>query len=147
MNAGVSSFIILIFIVVFIAAFRKSRFSFSDKSVSDDEADTDYTLEVIAKQLDKINNVMNRINDIEELITDVEICDPERYMKNITFNWTNEENGYRSHYDFFLTGDNLNTEMILKMAYAERKELRSLLIQEIDKLSERSTKNVRKTMT
>ena len=140
MNKGIATFIIVIFTAVFIAAFRKSKFSFSVRSEPEHQI-TEFKLEEIEIQLDTVNRIMNRINDLENLITDIEVCDPEKYMKNLTVNWADDEDGSKSHYDFFLTGDNFNTEMILKMAYVERKKLRSLLIKEIRNLAERSYEN------
>jgi|GEM_PF-5496648 len=140
MSEGAAGFIVVIFIVMFVAAFRKSKFSFSVRSEPEHQI-TDFKLDEISVQLDTVNRIMNRINDLENLITDIEVCDPERYMKNLTVNWADDEDGSKSHYDFFLTGDNYNTEMILKMAYTERKKLRSLLVKEIGNLAERSYEN------
>ena len=41
----------------------------------------------------------------------------------------------------WLTGNDVNTDLILKLAYAERKKLRSLLKKEITILGERSNEN------
>ena len=131
--------IVILFGMIF-HFFGRSKFSFSEKTV-ESEDHPEYSLDRLTVQLDSVNNLVDQIQNIETLITDIEVCEPTEYIKNVTLSWFSDADNRNCSYSFFVDGENLNSQMFLNMAYAEREKLRSLLPNEIDNLKERSYEN------
>lgn len=127
--------VLILFVILFIF-FRYGIRSSATKHEDDMDTD-DYAIVEISVQLDNVNGIMERIKSIENFITDIEICEPGEYEKNITLQWFDKKCG-NQNYDFWINGNNLNTELILQIAYAERQKLRTLLKKEINILNENS---------
>ena len=124
---------------LFYKAFHKSG-TMSEENDEDYEAEQEVSYDSVGVSIDNLNQFKNRLDMIEDMITDIEICAPDQCEKSITIKWSDEK-GICQNYDFWISGDDLNTELILKMAYSERNKLRSLLAKEIMIFSERSNEN------
>lgn len=94
----------------------------------------------VSEQIDRVNEIRERLGTIEELITDISICSPDEHHKWIAFEWTSAS-GKNNRYDIWIDGCNKNTKDILKFVYAERDRLRTSLQTETRKLSERCNGN------
>lgn len=100
--------------------------------------DMDFT--DISEHIDRVNEIRERLEIIENFITDISVCSPEEHQKYISFEWSNAS-GRNNKYNICVDGDNKNTKDILKFAYAERNRLRTSLQLETKKLSERCNGN------
>lgn len=127
-------FIFSLFYVIFRAFGRKKVRSEDDSEPEPflHQTNCNFTIDDISEQLSTVNDVMQQIKNVEELITDIEICEPGR---NLSFQfWVHG-------------GDELKTDLMLKLSYSERRGLHSLLKKEIRNLGERSYINGTDTMT
>lgn len=111
------------------------------------QTNRNFTIDDISDQLDTVNDVMEQIKNVEELITDIEVCEPGIHSKMFTLTWMSESGKNLSFQFWVHGGENYNTDLMRNLAYAERKNLRSLLKKEIRNLGERSYANVTETMT
>lgn len=102
-------------------------------SSSGDKSGMDFTS--VSENIDRLNELRERLRVIEELIADVSICSPQEHQKSISFEWTSTS-GKKKQYDIWVDGKCQNTKDILKFAYSERDRLRSSLQSETKKLSE-----------
>ncbi len=132
MNTFVS---LTVCIMIFYAAFKIFK-----KNHPENTEYEEYAINPISEQLDNVNQAMKQLEKIEGMITEIELCNPKNHEKSISVKWMDEQCSTQS-YDFWLTGNDVNTDLILKLAYAERKKLRSLLKKEITILGERSNEN------
>lgn len=120
----------------------KQKVSFSEKSEEKNQMNTEYYIDDISAQLDNVNSVMERVQALETLLTDIDTCSPERHQKYFTLEWVDTK-GIAKAYTFMIDGENTNTECIYDMAYAERSALRILLKNEINLLGKCSNENIR----
>ncbi|MDE6093007.1 MAG: hypothetical protein K2G14_07930, partial [Ruminococcus sp.] len=93
----------------------------------------------VTEQLDKVNGIRDRLQTIENIITDVTVCRPDECIKYITVSCPTVT-GERE-YNFMVNGENATTEKILALLYDERKNLRTSLRIETQKLAERCNGN------
>ncbi|MDE5772172.1 MAG: hypothetical protein K2I06_11200 [Ruminococcus sp.] len=100
--------------------------------------DMDFTS--VSEHLNLLNEISEKLQVIEELITDISICSPEEHQKSISIEWTSAS-GKKNQYDIWVDGECTNTKEILKFAYSERDRLRCSLQSETKKLSERCNGN------
>lgn len=99
--------------------------------------ETDYSYQTLSEQLEKVNEVKERLDKIEQLLTDIEICNPNEYEKSITITWLST-NDRTEKYNLWINGKDISSEKLHELCISERKKLRSLLQSEIEKLQERS---------
>ncbi|MDE6781366.1 MAG: hypothetical protein K2J40_07910 [Ruminococcus sp.] len=93
----------------------------------------------VTEQLDKVNDIRDRLQTIENIITDVTVCRPDECIKYITVSCPTVT-GERE-YNFMVDGENGTTEKFLALLYDERKNLRTSLQIENQKLAERCNGN------
>lgn len=92
-----------------------------------------------------ITKTQQRLDELEQMITDIEICDPDRMQKNFQFGWQSGSSNRK--YDFWADGENETTEDMLYFAQRERQRLRASLLNQIDDLERvRRYGNVTKTI-
>ena len=140
MNTFISVCIIFVFFIaiVKIGGYREPPNSTEEKEEQDECEE--YSIEDVSAQLNIVNRIMEQINTIESMITDIKMCEPGEHEKNIKIRWSDEKYG-NQEYNFLVSGADLNTDMLLEMAYSERNRLRSLMNNEIRILGERSNEN------
>ncbi|MCM1008299.1 MAG: hypothetical protein NC485_10285 [Ruminococcus flavefaciens] len=96
--------------------------------------------ECISEQIERLNNLREQLQTVEKMITDISVCSPDEHEKVISCEWLNSF-GEKQRYDLWIDGKNNNSNELLKIAYSERKRLRSSLLSEIKNLSERCYEN------
>ena len=89
----------------------------------------------VSEQIDTVDEIRDRLQEVENFITDVEVCNPDECVKYITLKCPTAT-GEREH-DFMVDGENETTQKILALLYGERKELRTSLKIESQKLADR----------
>ncbi len=94
----------------------------------------------VSERIERLNNIRERLQTVEEMITDITVCSPDEHEKVISCEWMNGV-GKKQRYDLWIDGKNNNSNELLKIAYSERKRLRSSLLSEIKDLSERCYEN------
>ena len=104
------------------------------------EENGDIEFQNISEQIEHLNELREQLQTIEEMITDVSICSPDEHEKVISCEWINSL-GNKFKYDLWADGKNSTSEELLKIAYSERRRLRSALKLEIKKMSEWCNEN------
>lgn len=95
----------------------------------------------IEKQAAKVAEITHRIQVLERMIVDVEMCDPDELHTKFRTTW--ESGGENRTYDFWSDGEYGTSTDLLIFAKRERERLRASLLIEIDRLySLRCTQNV-----
>lgn len=120
-------FYIAVFAFAIHKGFRKSDDNSSDRK-NIDFAET-------KKHIDNLNILKDRLEQIENLITDIECCSPEKHQTFITVSSGTRE------IELHIDGENQTTQNLLKTLYAERKKLRTSLSDEIKKMGVRCNEN------
>lgn len=105
---------------------------------SDENSDIEF--QSISEQIEYLNDLREQLQTVEEMITDISICSPDEHEKVISCEWMNSR-GNKLRYDLWINGKNSTSEDLLKIAYSERRRLRTSLKSEIKKLSERCNEN------
>ncbi len=95
---------------------------------SEDTGDRDIDFLEAKKHIEKLNAIESRLEQVENLITDVECCSPEQHQTFITVVSGTRE--IQLHID----GENQTTQNLLQTLYAEREKLRTSLSDEIRKM-------------
>lgn len=106
---------------------------------SGNQSDGDLEFLSVTEQLDRVNQIRNKLQTIENIITDVTVCKPDECVKYITVS-SPAVNGVHE-YDFMVDGENATTEKFLALLYDERKNLRTSLQIETQKLADRCNVN------
>lgn len=110
------------YIVVFVFAVHRIKFRKNDDNSSDrkniDFAET-------KKHIDNLNLLKDRLEQVENMITDIECCSPEKHQTFITVSSGTRE------IELHIDGENQTTQNLVKTLYAERKKLRTSLSDEI----------------
>lgn len=102
--------------------------------------DTDVEFETVNERIDYLNQLKQQLVSIEEMITDIESCEPDELEKVLRCEWSNAV-GERFSYDLWVDGENLVSKELLRIAYSERQRLRTSLKSEIRNLSDRCNEN------
>src|SRR5574344_1145044 len=118
------------FILVFKAIARDTR-SVQNKS-TDEQSDIDFVK--ISTQLDYINELKDKIQNIENMITEIEICQPEERATAINISMPTNNTGIQ------IIANN-SSDDILALLHKERKRLRFSLSDEIKNLQYRCNGN------
>lgn len=112
----------------------------SRNSQTDEDKQTgDLEFLSVTEQLDRVNQIRDKLQTIENIITDVTVCKPDECVKYITVSCP-AVSGMRE-YDFMVDGENKTTEKVLALLYDERKNLRTSLQIETQKLADRCNRN------
>lgn len=117
----------LLLIIFYVAVFTFMIYKSSGKS-SEDTDDRDIDFAEAKKHIEKLNALESRLEQVENLITDIECCSPEQHQTFITV--VSGAREIQLHVD----GENQTTQNLLKTLYAEREKLRTSLSDEIRKM-------------
>lgn len=112
--------IALFYILLLVFAVKKL---FKKDDMPLDRSDIDFT--ETKDHISRLNALEDRLEQVENLITDIECCSPDQHQTYITILSGTRE--VRLHID----GDNQSTQDLLKTLYNERKILRTSLSEEI----------------
>lgn len=117
----------LLLIIFYVAVFAFMIYKSSDKSSEDtDGRDIDFV--EAKKHIEKLKALENRLEQVENLITDIECCSPEKHQAFIHI-----VSGTRE-IELHIDGENQTTQNLLQTLYAEREKLRTSLLDEIRKM-------------
>ena len=117
----------LLLIIFYVAVFAFMIYKSSGKS-SEDTGDRDIDFSEAKKHIEKLNALESRLEQVENLITDIECCSPEKHQAFIHI-----ISGTRE-IELHIDGENQTTQNLLKTLYAEREKLRTSLSDEIRKM-------------
>ncbi len=118
------------FILVFKAIARDMH---SDQTKSTNQhSDVDFV--AVATQLDYINELKDKIQNIENIITEIELCNPDERATAINILMPTNNSGIQ------IVANN-SSAAILDLLYTERQTLRSSLVNEIKNLKYRCNGN------
>ena len=117
----------LLLIIFYVAVFAFMIYKSSGKS-SEDTDGRDIDFSEAKKHIEKLNALESRLEQVENLITDIECCSPEKHQAFITVVSGTRE--IQLHID----GENQTTQNLLQTLYAEREKLRTSLSDEIRKM-------------
>ena len=117
----------LLLIIFYVAVFAFMIYKSSGKS-SEDTGDRDIDFLKAKKHIEKLNALENRLEQVENLITDIECCSPEKHQAFIHI-----VSGTRE-IELHIDGENQTTQNLLQTLYAEREKLRTSLSDEIRKM-------------
>ena len=117
----------LLLIIFYVAVFAFMVYKSSGKS-SEDTDGRDIDFAETKKHIEKLNALENRLEQVENLITDIECCSPEKHQAFIHI-----VSGTRE-IELHIDGENQTTQNLLKTLYAEREKLRTSLSDEIRKM-------------
>ena len=124
----------LLLIIFYVAVFAFMIYKSSGKS-SEDTDGRDIDFAEAKKHIEKLTALESRLEQVENLITDIECCSPEKHQAFIHI-----VSGTRE-IELHIDGENQTTQNLLKTLYAERKKLRTSLSDEIKKMGERCNEN------
>lgn len=86
----------------------------------------------LSARVRRLTQTQQRIDTLDQMITDLEMCDPGEYHRNFRFDWqSGDEN---RTFEFWADGDNNTTEDLLFLARRERQKLKRSLLDQIDAL-------------
>lgn len=108
---------------------QREQHSSADED-EDDEILIDYDFYSVQQQLIQIQKTAERIQSIEDLITDIEITSPEQHELPLEMRWADTGNGQEHTYRFWMDG-RASTQLLLQTAYQEREQLRTSLSEQI----------------
>ena len=136
-----AGFIAVAGMMLVMAELFRRRPEAQERDVDPDEID--YI--TLGAQIKKLHQTMERIDTLDRMITDIEICDPEVIQKAFACSW--QSGGENREFKFWTTGADRQAEHLMQMALDEREQLRASLLDQIDRLNrERRKKNGRKTL-
>lgn len=90
-------------------------------------------------EIDNLSDLKEQLEEVENMLTEIEGADPNQRGIALHISMPTSNNNYS------LLANN-SSEAVIQMLYSERQKLRSSLVNEIEKMRIRSTKNVRKTL-
>lgn len=118
--------IIVFYIAVFAFVIHKGSENSAKKEDTPDRNDIDFA--ETKKHIEKLNALESRLEQVENLITDIECCSPEKHQAFIHI-----VSGTRE-IELHIDGENQTTQNLLQTLYAEREKLRTSLSDEIRKM-------------
>ena len=98
----------------------------------------DIDFDELTERIESLSDLKEQLYDVENMITEIEAA--EQGERGIALNLTMPTAD--TNYNFLV---NNQSEAVLELLYAERKKLRFSIVEELSKITIRSTKNVRKT--
>lgn len=87
----------------------------------------------IYDNIHKLSDDVDRLEELENLITDIECCNAE-YLKSVRIDVPDTLYSKESRHEFVINGNDENSKYLLQIAYAERDKLRSSLLENIGKI-------------
>ena len=117
----------LLLIIFYVAVFAFMIYKSSGKS-SEDTDGRDIDFAKAKKHIEKLTALESRLEQVENMITDIECCSPEKHQAFIHI-----VSGTRE-IELHIDGENQTTQNLLKTLYAEREKLRTSLSDEIRKM-------------
>lgn len=106
----------------------------------EEETEPDCSYDDLGDQIEEIYATKCRMDELEQMMTDLQTCDPDKLQKSFRCNWQTTAGNNLQH-DFWATGKNRNTEYLYRMAMDELQELRCSLLNQIENLYECSHGN------
>jgi len=100
----------------------------------------DIDFDELTERIEALSDLKEQLYDVENMITEIEIS--EQGERGIALNLSMPTADTK--YNFLV---NNQSEAVLELLYTERKKLRFSIVEELSKITIRSTKNVRKTFT
>ncbi|MBQ8688014.1 MAG: hypothetical protein IJ512_05645 [Ruminococcus sp.] len=85
----------------------------------------------VREHIDQMQALRQRLDIIEDLLTELETCSPDTRAKGFRLTWTPRTGGQNITYDFLADGVNRVTADLIQTARNERELLRSLLLREM----------------
>lgn len=102
-------------------------------------ADDDMDFSRVVEETEKIEACNKQLKTLENLLTDITICNSEQHHKVFVLSWVNEATGENMSFDFWVDNPSSDTaESLLHLAYAERSRIRPELQEIIDGLPQNS---------
>lgn len=102
-------------------------------------ADDDMDFSRVIEETEKIEACNKQLKILENLLTDITICNSEQHHKVFVLSWVNEATGENMSFDFWVDNPSSDTaESLLHLAYAERSRIRPELQEIIDGLPQNS---------
>ena len=117
----------LLLIIFYVAVFAFMIYKSSGKS-SEDTGDRGIDFLKAKKHIEKLTALESRLEQVENMITDIECCSPEQHQAFIHI-----VSGTRE-IELHIDGENQTTQNLLQTLYAEREKLRTSLSDEIRKM-------------
>lgn len=99
----------------------------------------------LSARVRRIAKTQKQIDTLEEMIMDIETCEPGEMHRNFSCVWQAGDNN--KTYDFWTDGANGTSEDMLFLAQRERQRLRASLVKQIDELeTQRRYGNITETI-
>lgn len=114
--------ILIILFYILLLAFAVKKL-FKKDGMPSDRSDIDFA--ETKDHISRLNALEDRLEQVENMITDIECCSPEKHQTFITVSSGTRE------IELHIDGDNQATQDLLKTLYTERKKLRTSLSEEI----------------
>lgn len=83
----------------------------------------------LKSKIRNLNATIDRIEQVETLLTDIEICKPAERHTGFSITWDSDKN-----YNFLSDGESMTTEKLHALAEAEYQKLRASLLEQIQNL-------------
>lgn len=94
----------------------------------------------VSEDIEKLKNIRDSLYDMEQLISCIEMCEPEEHEMGVRIEWS-DPSGTNYSYNFILDGCDDISELFQQIACQERKILRTSLSSQIKKMSDRCNEN------
>ena len=117
--------------ILVVKAIERDTHSVQNKA-TDKHDDIDFV--TISEQIDHLNELKDNLQSIEDMITEIEICEPEERATAINISMPTNNTGIQ------IVANN-SSDDILKLLHKERQRLRSSLVNEIKNLKYRCNGN------
>ena len=103
------------------------------------EKDDDMNFSRVIEETEKMEVLNRQLQVLENLLTDITICNSGQHHKGFTLSWINEATGENMSFDFWVSDPSEDTAKALsELACTERSRLRTELMEIIDGLPENS---------
>ncbi|MCM1507004.1 MAG: hypothetical protein NC177_07710 [Ruminococcus flavefaciens] len=123
---------LILFVFVKVCQWRNSQ-------PSDVPVEDDMDFSRVVEETEKIETCNRQLQTLENLLTDITICNSEQHHKVFVLSWVNEATGENMSFDFWVNDSESDTaKSLLQLANTERSRLRSELQEVIDCLPENS---------
>ena len=122
-----------IIVVCIYAALGIGWYRHQKKDIQPDaQAEDAFLFQELEQRESRLHRDTERLQQIEQLITDLEICSPEELEKPFQMQWSSATGQDRS-FCFWMDG-RLSTQQMLETAYQERLTLRTSLLKQISEM-------------
>lgn len=99
----------------------------------EEETEPDCSYDDLGDKIEEIYATKCRMDELEQMMTDLQSCDPERLQKSFRCGWQTVA-GQDIEHDFWVSGSDRNTEILMELASGELHELRCSLLEQIENL-------------